>query len=279
MLMLAAVAAASRTTWSPPDELPLRERRGGGQIFRAAGRLYRHKLGLFVGTGVIFIPVSFAAAGVQWVLFNLSPVEDIVALDGRGGAVTGSLAFLTGGIGAALASVITTAAVAFALQRIDSGQAVSAVDAFRAAFDRLRALAVATAKQLGSAILLSIILVGIPFAIRRFVRWSLFAEACVLEDRTADSSLQRSAELVDGRWWRTLGFTTLVSVLTALSGPLLGVALLLLTDQSLDFVNIAGALVYAVTVPYAAIALTLYYFDLEARQSVAIAATPMPEPT
>jgi hypothetical protein len=69
-------------------------------------------------------------------------------------------------------------------------------------------------------------------------------------------------------------------VLTALSGPFLGVGLLLLTDRSLNFINIAGALVYTITVPYAAIALTLYYFDLEARRSAAAPPTnghPVPE--
>jgi hypothetical protein len=50
-----------------------------------------------------------------------------------------------------------------------------------------------------------------------------------------------------------------------LSGPLLGVGLLLLTDHSLNFINLAASLVYTFTVPFAAIQLTLYYFDLEAR--------------
>jgi hypothetical protein len=67
------------------------------------------------------------------------------------------------------------------------------------------------------------------------------------------------------RWRRTFGFTALVDTLAILSGPLLGVGLLLLTDHSLNFINLAAALVYTFTVPYAAIQLTLYYFDLEAR--------------
>ncbi|HEY2436332.1 MAG TPA: hypothetical protein VGH93_04065, partial [Solirubrobacteraceae bacterium] len=46
---------------------------------------------------------------------------------------------------------------------------------------------------------------------------------------------------------------------------LLGVGLLLLTDHSLNFINLAASLVYTFTVPYAATQLTLYYFDLEAR--------------
>ena len=50
--------------------------------------------------------------------------------------------------------------------------------------------------ELGMVLLLTITIVGIPFAIRRFVRWSLFAEACMLEDPSARDSLSRSSELV-----------------------------------------------------------------------------------
>jgi hypothetical protein len=52
--------------------------------------------------------------------------------------------------------------------------------------------------------------------------------------------------------------------LARLPRPLGSAGLLLLTDNSLNFINIAGSIVYALTVPYA-IALTLYYFDLGAR--------------
>jgi hypothetical protein len=58
----------------------------------------------------------------------------------------------------------------------------------------------------------------------------------------------------------------LIDVLAALSGPLLGVLLLLLTDSSLNFINLVGALIYTITVPYAALALTLYYFDLDLKK-------------
>ena len=119
--------------------------------------------------------------------------------------------------------------------------------------------------ELSTVILLTITVVGIPFAIRRFIQWSLFAEACMLDELSATDSLRRSSLLVTGHRWRTFGFTALVDILAVLSGPLLGVGLLLLTDHSLNFINLAAALVYTFTVPYAAIQLTLYYFDLEAR--------------
>lgn len=205
------------------------------------------------------------AAAIQWVIFHLTSVAPLVALDGRHGAVTAFLAILLGGIGGLFASVIATAAVAVILSELDAGRRILAGQAYRRVFRRWRSLGRGMATELGMILLLTITVVGIPFAIHRFIRWSLFAQACMLEDLPATESLRLSSELVKGRWWRTLGFTVLVDVLAVLSGPLLGVGLLLVSDHSLNFINLAASLVYTFTVPYAAIQLTLYYFDLEAR--------------
>jgi hypothetical protein len=172
---------------------------------------------------------------------------------------------LIGGIGGLFASVIATAAVAVILDEVDAGRRILAGQAYRRVLRRLRPLTRGMATELGMALLLIITVVGIPFAIHRFIRWSLFAQACMLGDLSAPQSLRRSSLLVRGRWWRTFGFTMLVDTLAVLSGPLFGVGLLLLTDHSLSFINLTAALVYTFTVPYAAIQLTVYYFDLEAR--------------
>ena len=254
------------TTWRPPDPHPLRRRRQGGQIFRATTRVYAQNLPTFAAAGAIFIPVYLVAAAIQWVIFHLSSIAPLIALDGRHGAVTAFLAVLIGGIGGLFASVIATAAVAVILDEIDAGRRILAGQAYRRVLRRLRPLTRGMLTELGTVILLTITVVGIPFAIHRFIRWSLFAEACMLDDLSATDSLRRSSVLVRGRWWRTFGFTALVDVLAILSGPLFGVGLLLLTDHSLNFINLATALVYTITVPYAAIQLTLYYFDLEAQR-------------
>jgi hypothetical protein len=187
--------------------------------------------------------------------------------------VTAFLAVLIGGIGGLLASVVATAAVAVILGEIDNGNRILAGEAYRRVVRRTAQLAKATAIELGMVFLLTITIVGIPFAIERFVRWSLFVEASMLENLAARESLRRSSELVRGRWWRTFGFTLIVDLAAVLSAPLAGVALLLLTDHTLNFVNLAGALVYTFTVPFAAIQLTLYYFDLQERGVIAPAGT------
>ena len=198
-------------------------------------------------------------------IFHLTAVAPLVALDGRHGAVTASLAVLLGGVGGLFASVIATAAVAVILGELDAGRRILAGQAYRRVLGRWRSLTRGMATELGMVLLLTVTVVGIPFAIHRFIRWSLFAQACMMDDLSATESLHRSSELVKGRWWRTFGFTALIDTLAVLSGPLLGVGLLLLTDRSLNFINLAASLVYTFTVPYAAIQLTLYYFDLEAR--------------
>jgi hypothetical protein len=259
------LGAAVATTWRPPDAHPLRRRRQGGQIFRATTRVYVRNLPTFAAAGVIFVPVYLVAASIQWVIFHISSVAPLIALDGRHGAVTAFLAVLIGGIGGLFASVIATAVVAVILGEIDSGRRILAGQAYRRVLRRVRPLARGLLTELAMVLLLTITIIGIPFAIHRFIRWSLYAQACMLDDLSAPDSLRHSSLLVRGRWWRTFGFTALVDVLAILSGPLFGVGLLLLTDHSLNFINLAAALVYTFTVPYAAIQLTLYYFDLEAR--------------
>ena len=211
LLVIAALfGAVLTTTWRPPDPHPLRRRRQGGQIFRATRRVYVKNLPTFVAAGANFVPVYLVAAGIQWVIFHLSSAAPLVALDGRHGAVTALLAVLIGGVGGLFASVITTAAVAVILDEIDAGRRILAFDAYRRVLRRLRPLAQGMGTELVMVILLTITVVGIPLAIHRFVRWSLFAQASMLDDLSGIEALHRSSELVRGsgggrsasrRWW------------------------------------------------------------------------------
>jgi hypothetical protein len=216
-----------------------------------------------VAFGAIFVPLSLLAAALQWVLFHLTGLESFVALDGRRGAVTVLFTLLIGDLGASFATVLTTAAVAVALRELANDRRTSTASSLRSALQRVRALAAGTVVQYGLVLFLTLTVVGIPLAVWVFIRWSLFTQACVLEGRSGRDSLAASSRLVSGRWWRTFGFTAVVDVLAVLSGLLFGLGLLLLTAQSLNFVDLASSLVYVLTVPLAATALTLYYFSLE----------------
>jgi hypothetical protein len=53
-----------------------------------------------------------------------------------------------------------------------------------------------------------------------------------------------------------------VTSIALLLGPLIGTLLLFVTSASFDFVNLISSVVYAVVLPFAAIASTYLYFDL-----------------
>ena len=161
------LVALATTTWRPPDPHPLRRRRQGGQIFRATTRIYAKNVSIFIAAGAIFIPVYLAAAAIQWVIFHLTSVAPLVALDGRHGAVTAFLAVLIGGVGGLFASVIATATVAVILDELDAGRRVLAGQAFRRVAQRWRSLTRGMVTEIGMIILLTITVVGIPFAIHR----------------------------------------------------------------------------------------------------------------
>jgi hypothetical protein len=124
-------------------------------------------------------------------------------------------------------------------------------------------------------LVLLLTVVGIPVAAYLLVRWAFVSQACVIEKLSARPALQRSAELVRSRWWRTFGVTATVNVLAALSGPVVGlVALFTVTSASLDVINLIGSIVYVFTIPLAAVAVTLLYFDLAERDQSPSPASP-----
>jgi hypothetical protein len=53
-----------------------------------------------------------------------------------------------------------------------------------------------------------------------------------------------------------------VTVIALLLGPLFGTLLLFASHASFDFINLISSVIYAVVLPYAAIATTYLYFDL-----------------
>ena len=129
--------------------------RRGGQTFRATRRVYAQNLPTFAAAGAIFVPVYLAAAAIQWVVFHLSGIAPLIALDGRHGAVTAFLAVLIGGVGGLFASVIATAVVAVILDETDAGRRILAGQAYRRVLRRLRPLTRGMVTEIGTVTLLT----------------------------------------------------------------------------------------------------------------------------
>jgi hypothetical protein len=262
---LLGVWLSRRTVWSPHEPFPIETARSGGQIYRAGFRIYRRYGRLFVGIGLIFVPLAAVSILLQQLLTRLTGAGTFLETAASDPIVSGICALLFGELSSMIAAIVVVAAVAHALERIESGSRPDAVEAFKGVLPRLWSLGWAWLRVILVAGLLALTIVGIPLAVVYLVRKVVLTQACVLEDLPATPALRRSSELVAGHGPRVLAISALVNVTAFLLGPIAGVAVLFLTSGSLAVINLVSSLVYAFVVPYAGIAITLLFYDLRRR--------------
>ncbi len=259
--------AVTRTTWKPVAPLRLARRRSWGQILTAAGRMYVKRTRLFLGIGLLLIPLGFVISLVEALVlggFGLLGVETT-------GESAGALVLLVATIGTTLALLglaLVQAATTCALVELDEGRDVGPVDAYRRALARFRPLAGGLALAVAVSVVLTATAVLIPVAIWLGVRWALLAQAVELEGRGAVGGLRRSAELVRGRWLRVASLVGVGAALVLVAGPLIGALLIFLTDMPLPLLNVVAGVVYALTMPFVALVTAYVYFDARVHEEL-----------
>ncbi len=251
ILVALFVFFAGFTRWSPVDVKQLRRRRAFGQIVLSAGRLYGRHWPAMTGTAVAAIPI----VGVTHLL-----VRHLIPSSSEGAATVADLldclSWLTG---AAIASAVV---VVFVRSLAETGDA-DTTDSWRGMGQRFWRLLAAPLLASLTVLALAITLVGIPLAIWLLVRWSLVQQEIVFHDASVGGSFRGSARLVRGRWphaFRAALFFSLIGLI----GPVLHFALLF-TAVSPVWVDLIGAAVFTLLIPYLALGYTLLFLDLEAR--------------
>jgi hypothetical protein len=187
-----------------------------------------------------------------------------------------ALAFGLGLVFTLLGFAVVQAATARAIVEIDANRPVSALSAYRSVLRRVRPLAIALAIAVAVGLLLDLSIVLIPVSVFVIVRWSLLGVVVGVEGDPEPGVLRRSAALTRKHWWRTASVALGVTGLALLTGPALGVLVLLFTGAAFDFVNLIAALVYVAALPFAAVVVTYLYFDLRVREETATAQEPAP---
>ena len=70
-LLAVVVFLLTRATWRPTAPLHLAHRRAWGQVLAAAARMYLKRMPLFVGIGLLFLPISVVITFLQAVFLGL----------------------------------------------------------------------------------------------------------------------------------------------------------------------------------------------------------------
>ena len=272
-LVLLAIILLSRVTWRPSAPLRVARRRAWGQILAAAARMYLARFPLFVGIGVVFVPIALLVSLLQALVLHATNVLGVQTA----GESNGLVAFVVLAIGTALTLLalgVTQAATARALVEIDEGRPIGALRAYRLAADSVAPLlgALLVATVIVSLLASSIFL--LPIAAWLAGRWALIAPAIELERVSALRALRRSGRLVHRRWLKVASLIVLGGGLVLVAGPLVGVGLILGTDAPFWLVNVIAGIVYALAMPFVALTTGYLYFDARARQDAVDEADP-----
>jgi hypothetical protein len=262
-LLALVVFAAVRATWTPVAPLRLARRRFWGQIISASGRMYLHRARLFLGIGLLVFPFVVVITLLQWLLYRAVDLVGVVT--GQGAGIFAMLALLIGTTLTLLVLGLVQAATACALVEIDEGRPIGAAAAYRIALRRLRPLLRTIALFVAAWLALTLTTFLIPVALWLAVRWCLLAPVVELEGRGGVAALRRSAGLVRGRWIRVGSLVGVSAGAALIAGPLLGVALIFLTEMPFVLLNIVAGVVYALALPYVALVTSYVYFDARAR--------------
>jgi hypothetical protein len=263
-LLAVAAFAATRTQWRPVAPLRVARRRSWGQILSAAGRMYVAQARLFLGIGLVLIPLGLVISILQALVLG---GFGLVGIDVTGESA-GILALLVVAIGLILTLLglaVVQAATACALVAVDRGRSIGPIEAYRLALVKARPLLGGLALAVGVWVALTASVVLIPVAIWLAVRWALLAQVVELEGRPAVNALRRSASLVRHRWLRVASLVGVGAGLALAAGPLLGALLILVTDVPLPLLNVIAGIVYALAMPFVALTTSYVYFDARAR--------------
>jgi hypothetical protein len=272
-LVLLVLFLISRTTWRPAAPLRLAHRRSWGQVLSASLRMYWSRLPLFLGLGVLFVPISLLVTLLQALVLHATGVLGVQT----GGDNSGLLSFVVLAIGTSLTLLalgLVQAATARALLEIDEGRAVGPVSAYRLAFS--------AARPLFTALLVAVLLVSIllstffllPIALWLAGRWALIAPVIEVENASGLGALRRSARLVRGHWLKVASLIVAGGALVLVLGPFLGALLILVTNAPFWLVNVFAGVIYAVTMPFVALTTAYVYFDTRVRSELEDEAAP-----
>jgi hypothetical protein len=257
LLLLLFVGA---TRWGPVDLTELRQRRAFGQIVRAARQLYGRHWRTMVPIGLSALVLVGAVRGLAALIAGQRGVDSAT---GRAGAHL-ALADSVESLGQPIVGAIVAAVVIFAVRLLTEAGGMGFLDSWRGMLRRFWRVAAGSLLPYLGALALFITVIGIPYAIYKFVCWQFVQQEILIGDRGIREAFRSSSARVRGRWWHTvraLGFFWLLSIA---AGPVLGFTLIF-TNFSLLWINVIGSVVFALLVPYVALGRTLLYFDLGAR--------------
>jgi len=164
-----------------------------------------------------------------------------------------------------LAYQLVSAAAVANLNSRDLGREIDSGDALDVAQERFGDVVGASLRAIGIVVLLSVTIIGVPWAIKRLVKWAFIIQSIIVDGQGGEGSLAYSESLVQGRWWATFGRLLASAIVVGL--PVVIVSQVILAAVPGVLGVIASHLPDFIALPYGIITATLIFFDLKQRKA------------
>ena len=260
VIVLIVALFVGLTRWGPIDLTRLRARRTFGQILRSARQLYGRHWRVLVPVALTAIPI---VGGVNLLAERLHGGGGLDEAAGKS-RFNLALADLIETLVLPAAQAIVAAVVIVLVRLLVANRPAG----FRASWSGMRErfwrVVLAQIMATLGILALALTIVGLPFAIYKLVAWRFVQQEVLFTDRGIRDAFHGSADLVRGRWWHTVRIAVFLTVFAIVAGPVVSFALIF-TSLPLIWVNLLGALVFSLMIPYVALGDTLLYFDLQER--------------
>jgi hypothetical protein len=285
LVFLLLVFLLRRTSWSQVPLRPVVARRRGGEIVRAAVRLYRRHPLAFLASGLLAVPIGLLTSAITALMVHLPYLGKAVEVSTAQAADTGNKVAITTGVATALwpVTVLLVSAVVVGILRDlddlpDGRRHPVTLDPLRRVWRRGPDLARSYLPAVVLLVLLDLSVVGVPVAAWLTVRWVFVGQVVMVEDTVGTPALRRSGSLVAHRWWHTALFAFLIwSGIHVVAVALGLLALVAVTGLPLWVISLISLVVEVALTPLGAIALSLLYGDARAEQEdERAAAEPVP---
>jgi hypothetical protein len=259
-LIVLIVLFVGLTRWRPVDLRQLQARRAFGQLIRTARQLYgRHwRVLLTIAlAGLVIVAGTNLLAGA---LARGNGADDAA---GRSG-VNLALGDLVESFARPVALAVVVAIVVIFMRLLAESRPAGFRACWRGMRERFWKILAALLLAMLGILLMALTVIGLPFAVWKMVSWSFVGQEVLFTDKSLRQSFRGSSDLVRGRWWHAVRVIVFLVAILFVSGPVLTLGLIF-TPLPFLVINLLGALVFALLLPYVAIGQTLLYFDLQAR--------------
>jgi hypothetical protein len=248
------------TRWGPVDLTELRAKRAFGQLVRAARQLYGRHWTVLVTIALAGLAIVGGTNLLAGLLAGGSSADEAA---GRSG-VNLALGDLVESVARPIALAVVAAIVVIFMRLLVESQPAGFRACWKGMRERFWRIVAALLLATLGVLLMALTIVGLPFAIWKLVGWSFVGQEVLFTDKSLRESFRGSSELVRGRWWRAVRVVVFLVALLFVAGPVLTLGLIF-TPLPFLAINLLGALIFSLLLPYVAIGQTLLYFDLQAR--------------